>query len=300
MDPKSLRYFLAVAEELHYGRAAERLCMSQPPLTKHIQQLEARLGVMLFDRNKRGVRLTPAGSAMVREARRLLAQTERSMRAVQLAEHGDIGRVRIGFVAAVLFMGVESVFRRIELDLKGVDSVWEEMGSSEQMEALHQDRIDLGFSQISQGLGEMACHRVASVPLAVALPDTHRLAQQPEIRLADLVDDAFIVIPRESAPTFHDLTVAACVKAGFSPNIRHYAKHLVSIVSLVAMGRGVSLVPQTFARAALPGVVLRPIAGIKTHAEYSVVWNPRNTLPVLGRVLELLGAPRAAGGAGDV
>jgi DNA-binding transcriptional LysR family regulator len=291
MDPKSLRYFLAVAEELHYGRAAERLCMSQPPLTKHIQQMETKLGVMLFDRNKRGVRLTPAGNAMVHEARRLLAQTERSIRAVQLAEHGDIGRVRIGFVAAVLFMGVENVFRRIEMDLKGVDSIWEEMGTSEQMEALHQDRIDLGFSQASQGLGEMACHRVASVPLAVALPDTHRLAREPSIRLADLIDDAFIVIPRDSAPTFHDLTVAACVKAGFSPNIRHYAKHLVSIVSLVAMGRGVSLVPQTFARAALPGVVLRPIAGVQTHAEYSVVWNPRNTLPVLRRVLDLLGAP---------
>jgi DNA-binding transcriptional LysR family regulator len=289
MDPKSLRYFLALAEELHYGHAAERLCISQPPLTKHIQQLEARLGVTLFDRNKRSVRLTPAGTAMVTEARRLLAQTERSTRAVQRAQHGEIGRIRIGFVAAVLFMGVERVFKRIERDLAGVDSVWEEMGSSEQMEALHQDRIDLGFGQISQGLGDMACHRVASVPLAVAVPETHRLAGLRRIKLADLTDDPFIVIPRISAPSFHDLTVATCIQAGFSPNIRHYAKHLVSIVSLVAMGRGVSLVPRTFARAALPGVVFRPIAGIKAHAEYSVVWSPRSTLPILPRVLELLG-----------
>jgi DNA-binding transcriptional LysR family regulator len=294
MDPKSLRYFLAVAEDLHFGRAADRLHISQPPLTKHIQQLEARLGVMLFDRNKRNVRLTPAGLTLVQEARRLLAQTEQSMRAVQRSALGDTGRVRIGFVAAVLFMGVEQVFRRIDRELSGIDSVWEEMGSSEQMEALQQDRIDLGFGQISHGLGDMACHRVASVPLVVAVPQSHPLAARRRIPLARLTDDPFIAIPRQSAPSFHDLTVAACVEAGFSPNIRHYAKHLVSIVSLVAMGRGVSLVPRSFARAALPGVVFRPIAGVKAYAEYSVVWNPRNRLPILPRVLGLLGVPDAA------
>jgi DNA-binding transcriptional LysR family regulator len=297
MDPKSLRYFLAVAEELHYGRAAERLHISQPPLTKHIQQLEARLGVMLFDRNKRSVRLTPAGLTLVEEARRMLAQSELSLRAVQRSALGDTGRVRIGFVAAVLFMGVEEVFRRIDREASGIDSVWEEMGSSEQLEALQQDRIDLGFGQISHGLGGMGFHRVASDPLVVAMPQSHPLAGRRRVPLARLTGDPFILIPRQSAPTFHDLTVAACMQAGFSPNIRHYAMHLVSVVSLVAMGRGVSLVPRAFARAALPGVVFRPIDGVKAHAEYSVVWNPRNSLPILPRVLGLLGVPDITPGA---
>jgi DNA-binding transcriptional LysR family regulator len=289
MDPKSLRYFLAVAEELHYGRAAQRLHISQPPLTKHIQQLEARLGVTLFDRNKRSVRLTPAGLTLVDEARRLLAQGELSMRAVQRSALGDTGRVRIGFVAAVLFMGVEEVFRRIDREAAGIDSVWEEMSSSQQLEALQQDRIDLGFGQISHGLAGMGFHRVASDPLVVAMPQAHPLAARRRVPLGRLTGDPFILIPRQSAPTFHDLTVTACMQAGFSPNIRHYANHLVSVVSLVAMGRGVSLVPRAFARAALPGVVFRPIDGVKAYAEYSVVWNPRNSLPILPRVLGLLG-----------
>ncbi len=294
MDPKSLRLFLILAEELHFGRAAQRLCISQPPLTKHIQQLEKQLGVTLFDRNKRRVQLTPAGIELVHEARRLLAQTERAVRMVQRAERGESGRIRIGFVAAVLFMGVERRFRRLEVELPGVQSSWEEMGSFEQLEALQQDRIDVGLGQLTQGLGEMRAHVVERVPLAVALPSTHGLAGQPRVRLRQLAEDPFILIPRQSAPSFHDLTVSTCVQAGFSPNIRHYAKHLVSIVSMVGMGRGVSLVPETFARAALPGVVFKPIDGVKALAEYTIIWNPRSTLPVLPRVLELLGAPGLA------
>ncbi|GGX21568.1 LysR family transcriptional regulator [Pigmentiphaga litoralis] len=289
LDLKSLKLFLVLAEELHYGRAAQRLHMSQPSLTKHIQQLEARLGVQVFERNKRSVRLTPAGRELVQEARRLITAAERSLRAVQRAERGEIGRIRIGFVAAVLFMGIERLVQRIEHDLPGVESAWEEMGSHEQLEALQQDRLDLGFGQMSQ-VGEMRSHVVARVPLVVALPDTHRLADKPEIDLSALVDDAFIAIPRQSAPTFHDLSVSVCMAAGFSPNILHSAKHLVSIVSLVAMGRGVSLVPESFSRAAVPGVCFKPIHGCDARAEFSVVWNPRSTLPVLPRVLQVLGA----------
>jgi DNA-binding transcriptional LysR family regulator len=288
LDLKPLRLFLVLAEELHYGRAAQRLHMSQPPLTKHIQQLEARLGVQLFERNKRIVRITPAGRELVREARRLITASEQSLRAVQRAERGEIGRIRVGFVAAVLFMGIEGLIQRIEHDLPGLESAWEEMGSSEQLEALQQDRLDLGFGQISQ-VGEMRSHVVARVPLVVALPTTHRLAATSHVVLSDLVNDAFIAIPRQSAPTFHDLSVSVCMAAGFSPNILHSAKHLVSIVSLVAMGRGVSLVPESFARAAVPGVCFKAIEGSDARAEYSVVWNPASTLPVLPRVLHVLG-----------
>ena len=293
LDLKTLNAFLVLAEELHYGCAAQRLFISQPPLTKQIQQLEARLGVMLFDRNKRSVRLTPAGNEMVQEARRLITAAERSLRAVQRAERGEIGRIRIGFVAAVLFMGIERVLQRIELDLPGVESAWEEMGSYEQIEALKQDRLDLGFGQVSQ-VGELRSHVVARVPLVAAIPETHRLAAAPTVQLASLVDDAFIAIPRQSAPSFHDLTVSVCMESGFSPRILHYAKHLVSIVSLVAMGRGVSLVPESFSRAAVPGVLFKPIEGVDARAEYSVVWNPDSTLPVLPRVLRVLGVPEGA------
>lgn len=289
-----MRMFLTLAEELHYGRAAARLFISQPPLTKAIQQLEARLGVTLFDRNKRSVRLTVAGTALVQEARRLLAQTELSIRAVQRAERGDAGRLRIGFVAAVLFMDIREVLQKLERDLPGLESVWEEMGSSEQLQALEQDRIDIGFAQVSQGVGDMMSIPVGRVGLVVALEEGHRLARRRRVRLEDLAEDAFVAIPRHSGPSFHDLTISACMGAGFSPRIMHYAKHLVSVVSLVAMGLGVSLVPRSFARAGVPGVVFKDIDGMAVEAEYSAVWNPANTLPLLPHVLGVLGGRRQA------
>ncbi|WP_158685885.1 LysR substrate-binding domain-containing protein [Achromobacter spanius] len=292
MDQKSMRMFLTLAEELHYGRAAARLFISQPPLTKAIQQLEERLGVTLFDRNKRSVRLTVAGTALVQEARRLLAQTELSIRAVQRAERGDAGRLRIGFVAAVLFMDIREVLLKLERDLPGLESVWEEMGSSEQLQALEQDRIDIGFAQVSQGVGDMQSIPVGRVGLVIALAEGHRLARRRRVRLEELAEDAFIAIPRHSGPSFHDLTISACMEAGFSPKIMHYAKHLVSVVSLVAMGLGVSLVPRSFARAGVPGVVFKDIDGMVVQAEYSAVWNPANTLPLLPHVLGVLSGGR--------
>lgn len=294
LDPKTLRMFLVLAEELHYGRAAQRLFMSQPPLSKAIQQLEERLGVTLFDRNKRSVHLTLAGQALVREARRLLSQTELSVRTVQRAERGDAGHLRIGFVAAVLFMGIHERLLKLEQDMPGLNSVWEEMSTSEQLEALEHDRIDIGFAQVSQDLGAMQSLPVGKIELVIALSARHPLALREKIQLRELAFDTFIAIPRHTGPSFHDLTITACMAAGFSPLITHYAKHLVSVVSLVAMGRGVSLVPASFAQAGVPGVVFKKIHELQVEAEYFAVWNPTNTLPLLPKVLAQLGLNKIA------
>jgi DNA-binding transcriptional LysR family regulator len=291
MEIRELRMFLALAEELHFGRAAERLRISQPPLTKHIQQLEAELGVMLFDRNKRSVRLTPSGSALVQEARRILGQADVAREVVKRAEQGETGTLRIGFVAALLYIGMEKLIARLEKNLSGVETVWEEMGSSEQMDALRHDRIDLGLAQVSNPTSDISMHAIARTPLMAALPVGHRLARRRRIALADLADEPFIVIPRESAPAYFDLIVATCMRAGFSPGVRHYARHLLSVASLVALGRGVSLVPRTAERAQLPGVVLRPLVGETAYAEYSAAWSPSNRSPVLRRALDLFGVP---------
>lgn len=296
MEIRELRMFLALAEQLHFGRAAERLRISQPPLTKHIQQLEAELGVMLFDRNKRSVRLTQAGSALVREARRIVGQADVAKEVVRRAEQGEGGTLRIGFVAALLYIGMEQLIAGLERHMAGVEMVWEEMGSSDQVEALRHDRIDLGLAQISRGANDLAVQPIARTPLMAALPSGHPLARRRRIALGDLEDEPFIVIPRESAPAYFDLIVATCLRAGFSPNVRHYARHLLSVASLVALGRGVSLVPRTAERAQLPGVVLKPLVGEPVHAEYSVIWNPANRSPVLGRALDVFGTLRRASG----
>ncbi|WP_186332422.1 LysR substrate-binding domain-containing protein [Bordetella genomosp. 13] len=289
LDLRLLRHFVVLAEELHFGRAAQRLNISQPPLSKQVQQLEERLGVALFDRDRRSVRLTPAGETLAREARRLLAQSDLALRAVQSATDGHVGRVRIGFVPAALFMEVEQAFRDIGEQLPGIQTAWEEMSSAEQVQALLQDRIDLGFAHAPQGLGAMASRSVARVALVAALPERDPLAHAPSLRLADLCDHAFVSLPREVAPGFHDLAISVCLSAGFSPRIQHYAHHFLSIISLISMGQGVGILPQSLQRTTVPGVVFKPLSDVSEHAEYSVIWNPRNRLPAVERILALLG-----------
>jgi DNA-binding transcriptional LysR family regulator len=289
-DHRSLQLFLVLAEELHFGRAAARLNMSQPPLSKHIQRMEEELGVRLFERDQRNVRITSAGAAFVRQANQLLAQSARAVRAIQQIARGETGQIRIGFVAAAIFLKIDRLFQSIEQQVPGIEIMWQEMSTSEQVEAVALDRIDLGIAQRPQVSDMMGSQMVASVPLVAALPENHPLAQEAGVHLWQLAKDPFIMLPRTPAPGFHDLIIATCFKAGISPTICHYAKHLLSAVSLVAMGRGVSLVPQTLARATLPGVIFMPMKGEPSYAEYSVIWNTRNALPILPRVLEVLAA----------
>jgi DNA-binding transcriptional LysR family regulator len=294
METRLLRSFLVLAEELHFGRAANRLHITQPPLSKQIGQLEESLGTRLFDRNRREVRLTSAGHALVVEARRLIEQSHFAVDAVQRAARGDEGRVRIAFNASVLFMDVEHLVTRVNLRLPGLTASWQEMGSSEQIEALRQDRIDIGFAQTPSVLPELASHVVARVPMAVALPARHPLARLKAVSLARLANEDFVLTPREIGPGFFDLVVSACVSAGFSPRIRHHARHLLTTLSLIATSGAVSLVPRTLARASLPGIVFRPIAGRQIESSYSVAWKPTNPLPVLRRVLDVLGVDERA------
>lgn len=289
LELRTLRLFLVLAEELHFGRAAQRLAISQPPLTKHIQQLEEDLGVQLFDRNRRTVKLTPAGSVLVREARRMLNQLDATVEAVKKAEHGDIGYLRIGFVAAVLYMNIENIVRKFEKDIGEIDLTWEEISTAEQVDALQRDRIDLGFAQIGTPPAELRAHVVHKERLVAALPDDHPAAKRRKIDLFQLADVPFVTIPRDSAPAYFDLVTATCVQAGFSPHIRHYAKHLLSVVSLVGLGRGFALVPATLAKASLPGVALRELNDVSAVAEYSAIWNRTNQSPVLLRALNALG-----------
>jgi len=294
MDLKLLRSFLVLAEELHFGRAATRLHLTQPPLSKQIVQLEDTLGVRLFERNRRGVRRTAAGDALVIEARRLIAQAEQAASVVRQVARGEFARVRIAFNASVLFMDVEHLVRVLRTRMPSLDCTWEEMGSAEQFEALRQDRIDVGFAQPPQSLQGLSTFAFARIPMVVALPADHRLASRRAVPLRLLEDEDFVLAPREVGPGFFDLVIGACVSAGFSPRIRHHARHLLTTLSLVATSGAVSLVPRTLARASLPGVALRPISGARVESSYSIVWNPGNRLQVLPEVLEVFGASAGA------
>jgi DNA-binding transcriptional LysR family regulator len=295
MDVRALRCFLAIAEELHFGRAAARLHMSQPPLSQQVRRLETSLGVRLFDRNKRSVKLTSAGAMLVRDARLILAQIERTTQAVKCAEFSHKEHVRVGFVSAAMVAGLGNVFQVLRTKELDVVDTWIEIGSAEQIEALRSERIDIGFAHTPLDYGGMKAFPLIYQPFMVALPSTHKAAARQQIRLSDLAGEAFLVGPRDGSPGYYDQVHAVCNEAGYSPQVVQQARHLFSALNLVSMGLGIALVPSSFKKIVMPGVTLRNIEGSNRAVELSVLWNPKNKSPTITRIVAAL--RNSAGGA---
>ncbi|WP_271410033.1 LysR substrate-binding domain-containing protein [Pseudomonas sp. Q1-7] len=249
MDLKQLRYFVAVAEELHFGRAAARLFISQPALSFDIKKLEEQLGIQLLLRNNKSVKLTAAGQVLLEEARNLLLQAEQARRLTLRSAQGALGRLRVGFVSSMLYRGLPQVVADFEARFPGMEVVLQEMNSAEQAQALQRGQIDIGFAHrgtLPPGIGSQP---LLADPFVCCLPPGHRLAQRQRVDLAELRDDPFILFPRHASPHYHDLIIARCVAAGFSPQIRHEARLWQTIAAMVAQGMGVALLPQTLGRA---------------------------------------------------
>jgi DNA-binding transcriptional LysR family regulator len=288
MDLRDLRYFVAVAEELHFGRAAARLRISPPPLTQRIKALEQELDVLLLRRTKRSVALTAAGSALLVEARRLLIQADGLAATVHRAARGEIGHLRAGVVGSAIFSQARDVQATLARLLPDVRLVWHEMSSVEQMESLRDNRLDLGLVTASTAPEGVVLGRTIREPLVVALPSTHPLASRSTIALQMLRDEVFILGARHLSPSLYDRVISACAAAGFSPHVDHQAGHMMTYISLVAIGAGISLVPASMAKAGMAGVTFVRLKGPVPYSEVSLAWNPHNVSPVLARVLELL------------
>lgn len=290
MNLRSLRCFLAVAEELHFGRAAKRLAISQPPLTQHIKNLEAEVGAALFHRTKRSVRLTSAGTALLDEARRLVVQADGLRHIVQQAHEGRSGYLRAGFITSSVFTEIRRLYTKISRGVPGVTVMWQEMSSSEQIEALHDDKLDIAVLHMPAPHADLVAHTIVREPMVMAISDVHRLAGRRDVRLQDFAGDDFVLTLRHMSPIFYDSIIAACRAAGISPMIPpHQARNLLTILSLVSVGAGVSVVPRTLAAAGFPGVVFKRLRGQAPINEVSVVWRADNRSPVLARALHALG-----------
>ncbi|SDD77392.1 LysR family transcriptional regulator [Paraburkholderia lycopersici] len=260
MELKQLRYFVAVAEELHFGRAARRLFISQPALSFDIRKFEEQLGVQLLERTNRAVALTNAGNVLLEEARRLLEQAEEVRCIAARSAHGLAGRLRIGFVNSMLYRGLPEAVRRFEVDHPAVEVVLREMNTAEQVQALQRLQIDLGFAHWGRFPAEVRSDVLFSEPFLCCLPEGHRLARKRRIELATLAREPFILFPRSVSPHYHDQIIATCVEAGFSPQIRHEARLWQTVVTMVEFGMGIALVPAALGAAGGARVVFRPLA----------------------------------------
>ncbi|MCZ2495506.1 LysR family transcriptional regulator [Xylophilus sp. Kf1] len=286
MELRHLRYFSVLAEELHFGRAAVRLSISQPPLSVAIRQLEASVGARLFDRDNKQVRLTGAGIALQASARRLLAQSEEAALEAREVAAGVAGRLRVGFVGAMLYRGLPQALKSFQAAHPAVRITLSELNSGEQVQELMHDRLDLGFVHTSRLPEALHSRLLMTEPFVCCLPADHRLARRARVAPADLKDEALVMFARNSSPDYYERILSICADAGFRPEVRHEARHWLAVVSLVSQGLGVALVPEAMRRSALQGTVFVPLAGVAARSQAYGVWRERSVHLLAERLLQ--------------
>ncbi|RKN46943.1 LysR substrate-binding domain-containing protein [Streptomyces hoynatensis] len=296
---RHLRHFLAVAEELHFGRAAELLGMAQPPLSQSVQRLERELGVELFDRSRRSIALTAAGRALVGEARALLAAERRLRTTMAAVREGTHGTLRVGVPPEVPATRLREVLRRLAAQAPGLDVELRELTSAEQLRALADPSpaagLDVGLVRhpVPEGAG-LRFGPAVTESLGVALPRASPLARGPACALADLAGHDLILFPRAAAPEFHDQVLDACRRGGFEPPRVREARNPDFLLGLVMAERGVALVTEELA-AGQPRVAWRPLAGEPLPATLSAAWPARAAHPAAERFAALAAEVLSAG-----
>jgi DNA-binding transcriptional LysR family regulator len=287
VELRHLRYFAAVAEELHFGRAAARVRIAQPPLSQQIRQLEEELGVALFNRTKRHVELTAAGRAFVEEVRRVFEQTERAVRTAQRAGRGEIGELAIGFVQSADLDVLPRVLRAWSARFPHVEIELHALLPGAQVEALRDGRIHVGFVRLPVDESGLVVETIQREPLLAALPQGHRLARRARVRLADLAGDTMILFPRDTAAGYYDVFLSACRRAGFSPRVLNPGSMQTNL-GLVSAGLGVALMPASIRNLRREGVVYRPLAAPVPHVDMAVAYRQGERSAVLSAFLEVL------------
>ncbi|HEY3328704.1 MAG TPA: LysR family transcriptional regulator [Capsulimonadaceae bacterium] len=286
IELRHMRYFVAVAEELHFGRAAQKLYIAQPPLSQQIRHLEQQIGVELFDRSHRRVRLTEPGRVFLDQARKTLAQAEYSIKSAQASAIGETGRIEVGFVSSATFDDIiPSIIRNFRERHPGVVLALHELTSAEQVQALRDGTIHVGFVRPPVGDDTLTLETVLSEPLVAALPSSHPLARAESVNLADLANDSFVMLPRHMNLSLHDQILSLCQDAGFSPRVAQEAIQLQTITSLVAAGIGVSLVPASLQNVRRGGIVYREMPGIAARIDMAAAYRAEEVSPALALFL---------------
>ncbi|MFE6775992.1 LysR family transcriptional regulator [Streptomyces sp. NPDC057702] len=290
--------FTVLAEELHFGRAAARLGIAQPPLSQQIRRLEERVGYPLFRREPGRVALTPAGGELLPAARHALAELGAGLAAARAAGGGQAGRLRIGFAASLALTVLPGLLRTFRERFPAVRLDIREMTSAPQLTALREGSIDVGLlreppEDAPEGAG-LRFRTVVDERFVAVLPAAHPLAAGRVVPLARLADEPFVLLPRAAGPRFHDRIVAVCQGAGFTPRVAQHAVEWQTVCALVETGLGVSLAPASVRRLRLRGVAYRALAPEVARTRVAIAWRAGEPDPVVARLLALVG-PGATG-----
>jgi DNA-binding transcriptional LysR family regulator len=262
VELRQLRYFVAVAEELHFRRAAARLHISQPPLSQQIARLEKELGCRLLSRTRRRVELTAAGEAFLRDARSMLDELDVAVATVRRIGTGQAGLLRVNFVGSALLSIVPGIIQSFRRRRPDVEIELRERSTLEQLRALAGGLLDVGLVRPPIDADEALVAEVVMRERTVAaIPSEHPLAKRTRISLRSLAAEPLVLFPREQAPGFHDLLTGRLAATGRSPHVVQYAPEMTTIIGLVAAGIGLSPVPASVAGLGLEGVTYRPLTG---------------------------------------
>ena len=300
MELRHLRYFVAVAEELHFGRAAARLRVAQPALSQQIKQLEQELGVVLLARTKRRVSLTEPGRVFLPEARRTLAQAAGAAELARQAAAGQAGRLRIGYVDSALWGVLPAVLGAYREVHPMVRLTLLERLPAQQVAGLRAGDLDVcvGPPPPPGTLGVFETAPVSDDGILLALPAAHRLASRETIELADLAEEPWVLVSSRTPSRLRDMAVSACAAAGFTPRVAQEARQLDALVALVSAGLGVTFVPTTALRMPRPGVVLRPIRGLDIRFLLVAIWRRGEAPATVRSFLEVIGGVVGGGDGG--
>ena len=291
MNLKQLKYFVAVAEELHFGRAAQRLHISQPPLSMSIQQLEAYIGFALFIRNNKKVALTDAGALFYQEALTLLRHAEDMRQIGKRVALGTLGHLRIGFGSSMLFRGLNTIIHDFQRQFPHINIILKEINTAEQIQALKQEQINIGFVHNLNQEPDIEHRLLLSEEFVCCIAKNHPLASKKIIDLNALKHENFVLFPRSVSPYYHDQITAICVNAGFSPYIAHEIRNWLTIVELVEAGLGVAIVPESMQALKKEHVRFIKIQNNNIRSETYCIWKANNSSALQQHFLDALPFP---------
>jgi DNA-binding transcriptional LysR family regulator len=286
---RHLRYFKAVAEELHFGRAAEVLGIAQPPLSQSIQRLERELGVDLFDRSRRQVELTSAGRLLLAEAHSLIAAEERIRMLMRTVRDGELGTLRAGVPPETPALMLQALLRRLAEDVPGLDVDLHELTISEQLRMLAEAQLDVGLVHHPVDAPDLRFGPAVRTRLGVLLPRASPLARRAELELAELAGHDLVLPPRATAPGWHDHVLEMCRHHAFTPDRIRHARNPEFLLGLVLAGHGVAFEPESAARRD-PRVIWRPVAGDLLHRTTSAAWPAQSPHPAAKRFADIAAA----------